>query len=47
MEVIKMGKKCNPPRKVREAGRKLSTSNSPAVKSAAGRKLAKHRHENH
>jgi len=40
-------KKCNPPRKVREAGRKLSTSKSSAVKSEAGKKLAEHRHENH
>ena len=33
--------------KISEAGRKLSTSNSPAVKSAAGRKLAKHKAKNH
>jgi len=42
-----MGKKCNPPPKVREAGRKLSTSKSPTVKSEAGRKLADHKHKNH
>jgi len=42
-----MAKKCNPPKKVSEAGKKLGTSNSPAVKSAAGRKLANHKHKNH
>jgi len=42
-----MGKKCNPPKKVREAGRKLSTSQSSAVKSTAGKKLADHKHKNH
>jgi len=44
---VKKLKKCNPPPKVREAGRKLSTSQSPAVKSVAGRKLAEHKHKNH
>lgn len=47
MEVNVMAKKCNPPPKVREAGRKLATSKSPTTKSAAGRKLANHKHKNH
>jgi len=42
-----MPKKCNPPKQVRIAGRKLATSKSTAVKSTAGRKLAKHKHKNH
>ena len=46
-EVCLMPKKCNPPQKVRDAGRKLATSKSSAVKSAAGRKLANHKNKNH
>jgi len=42
-----MPKKCNPPKKVREAGRKLATSTSERTKSEAGRKLAEHKHNTH
>lgn len=43
-----MAKRCskvNP--KVSAAGRKLATSSSPTIKSAAGRKLANHKAKNH
>jgi len=42
-----MSRKCNPPKKVSVAGKKLATSKSTAVKSAAGKKLAVHKHKNH
>jgi len=42
-----MAKKCTPPPKVSQAGKKLATSNSATVKSAAGQKLANHKHKNH
>jgi len=44
---VKTLKKCNPPKKVSEAAKKLSSSKSSAVKSEAAKKLANHRHKNH
>jgi len=46
-EIFIMAKKCNPPPRVRDAGRKLATSKSPAVKSEAAKKLNDHKIKNH
>lgn len=42
-----MGKNCNPSPKVKQAGRTLATSKSPARKTAAGKTLAKHKARKH
>lgn len=42
-----MAKRCNPSTKVRKAGKTLSTSKSPARKSAAGKTLVKHKQKSH
>jgi len=42
-----MANECKPSKKVSDAGKTLSTSNSAKAKSEAGKKLADHRWANH